>query len=442
MSKMTAGGLHKIFVAQVYGQLVTIVVQLALVPILLHAWGAASYGTWLLLSTIPAYLSMSDFGFTTVAKTMMVMRFANGDKDGTRRCFQTVFSLVCVVTIISTTACVFIYLIPNSASLSPYAFLEADNKLAFIFLVEGVVVYQSFLLVAAGIRTLGKPALESTYAATMRLAEAISVGSTALLGGGLAKAALALLIVRLTMTAGLYLWMCTKSAWLRLGVKDASWNEFKSLRAPAAAFMSIPLSQAMLMQAPILALGAVVGPIGVAAFSTARTVLRVGCSAVNMLNATFVTRYSVLAGSSQIGAFRKLFSLHTTIALSCGLVYILGALAFGKLGLSLISHGTLHVPTAAILFLAMAVGAEMVYTAVLTALSAANIHAAPSHLTLAISLIAALACLPAAKGGGTIATALTVLVAQGAIAGAVTLIARKRLHADAMNASLQRSMAQ
>ena len=57
------------FGANAYGQLVVIIIQLAGVPILLHAWGTQLYGEWLILAAIPTYLSMTDLGFSQSAGT-------------------------------------------------------------------------------------------------------------------------------------------------------------------------------------------------------------------------------------------------------------------------------------------------------------------------------------------------------------------------------------
>jgi hypothetical protein len=62
------------FGAQIYSQIVNIGVQIMLVPILLHAWGAQAYAVWLLLSAVPTYLMFSDFGFTLSAKNEMTIK--------------------------------------------------------------------------------------------------------------------------------------------------------------------------------------------------------------------------------------------------------------------------------------------------------------------------------------------------------------------------------
>lgn len=49
--------------ANAFSQVVNIAIQLTSVPIFLHFWGVDLYGKWLIVSSIPAYLSMSDIGF-------------------------------------------------------------------------------------------------------------------------------------------------------------------------------------------------------------------------------------------------------------------------------------------------------------------------------------------------------------------------------------------
>ena len=69
--------------------LVVAVIQLGSVPLLLHAWGAARYGDWLLLSAIPIYLSLSDLGFGDASGSDMAMRVAANDRAGALRTFQS-----------------------------------------------------------------------------------------------------------------------------------------------------------------------------------------------------------------------------------------------------------------------------------------------------------------------------------------------------------------
>jgi hypothetical protein len=80
--------------ANLYSQIATVIVQLVGAPILLHAWGAQLYGEWLVLSAIPAYLSMSDLGFSQSAGYDMTALVARNDRAGALAVFQSLGALV------------------------------------------------------------------------------------------------------------------------------------------------------------------------------------------------------------------------------------------------------------------------------------------------------------------------------------------------------------
>ena len=66
------------FAANIAGNGVTVLGQLLTVPVLLSAWGTATYGEWLVLAAIPTYVALSDLSFSRVAGNSMVMLEAQG----------------------------------------------------------------------------------------------------------------------------------------------------------------------------------------------------------------------------------------------------------------------------------------------------------------------------------------------------------------------------
>src|SRR6202158_4054383 len=87
------------FGATALGPVVGAIVQLSSVPVMLHAWGAARYGDWLLLSAIPVYLTLSDLGFGDASGSDMSMRVAANEKDGALRTFQSSWVLLTAVSV-------------------------------------------------------------------------------------------------------------------------------------------------------------------------------------------------------------------------------------------------------------------------------------------------------------------------------------------------------
>ena len=58
---------------QAFSQIVSFSIQIGSVPLFLHFWGTGLYGEWLVLAAFPAYLVISDLGFTTATSNEVTM---------------------------------------------------------------------------------------------------------------------------------------------------------------------------------------------------------------------------------------------------------------------------------------------------------------------------------------------------------------------------------
>ncbi|WP_179187071.1 lipopolysaccharide biosynthesis protein [Sphingomonas sp. TZW2008] len=412
--RAAAARLGRTLGAQGYAQIVTIAVQLGLVPVLLAAWGVRGYGTWLLLSAIPAYLSFSDLGFTFVAKNEMVMAVARGQRDAAVATFQSIFALLCVgapLLLVASAIAVMCVDLSTLLSLAPGTSAAAPG--ALLFLIGTVLVYQFFLLVCAGIRAENRPASEAMWAASGRLAEGAAIGGAALAGGGFVAAASAALLTRIVLTIAAYRWLQRRTAWLRLGFAAARRAEIARLWRPAIGYTAMPVAQALLIQGPVLIVGALLGPASVVVLATSRTLARLGTAATNMVNNSVVSEYSALAGAGAARGFDRLVRTQlgaTAVIVAC---YALVVLATAPLALGLLTHGRVAVVQPFFTLLVLGVAAEMLWSALFTPVSATNRHGAVTPIFLAVSGAALLAAVPLIAHLGVSGAALALLAAHG-----------------------------
>lgn len=426
LDRATAVRLGRTLSANAYGQVVTIAVQLALVPLLLHAWGTQVYGAWLLLSAIPFYLTFSDFGFTFVAKNAMVMAVAGGRRDAARAIFQSIFALLCVaapVLMVSSLAATFL---PAAVRLLPATTVGLPAaRVTLLLLIANVLLYQFFLLICAGIRSENRPASEAVWAASARLAEGAAVALAALGGGGIMAAAGAMLFARVLFLLGGYHWLRRRSAWLRLGLTHARRATLAPLCGPALAYMMMPLAQALLLQGTLLVVGATLGTAATVVFATSRTVARLGTAGINMINNSVVREYAALEGAGKRSASMHLFraQARTTVVLTAG--YALAVLSIAPLGLPLLTHGTVTVVQPFFAFLVAAVVAEMLWSALFTPMAAVNRHRGIVQLFVLLAAGAVAAAYLAAVPLGLSGIAGAVGAAHAAMVG-VCLVAWRR----------------
>ena len=165
--------LQRIFSAQFYNQVTTVIVQLGLVPVLLYAWGTEQYGVWILLSAVPTYLTFSDFGFTLIAKNEMLIQVARGAREDAACTFQSVFALLNIIVpaVLALSALALFGLdLPKILNLGEFPAGKAQAIVALLLL--NVLVYQYFLLICGGVRCENRLATEASWGATARLGRA------------------------------------------------------------------------------------------------------------------------------------------------------------------------------------------------------------------------------------------------------------------------------
>eukprot|EP01037_Dinobryon_pediforme_P018710 gene18710-19011_t len=402
--------------AQIYYQLSGIVIQLSLVPILIHTWGTTLYGTWLLLSAVPFYLTFSDFGFTFIAKNEMVMAVANGNRPAALRTFQSILVMLSLALPVVFLVMVGPALVLDlSALLSLHGYPNSQARLVFALLVANVVLYQYSLLLSGGIRAENRPATEASFGATSRLGEGFVIAAVALSGGGLVGAALAVVANRVVFLVLIWLWLRRISPWIRLGWAEARLFEIRRLFQPAIAYMFMPLAQAILIQGPVLVIGHVLDPASVVIFSTSRTLARLGTAATNLLTNAFVTEYSARAGKNDLPGFAKLFRGHLALCALAVIGYATVMLVFDDWLMRLFTHGRVAIAEPFFALIVAGVAAEMVWTTLFTPISAVNRHRLVTYVYFALCLVGITICFPLVQHFGIVGAGVFVLGVNGLI---------------------------
>lgn len=317
--------------ANAFGQLVTVVVQLAGVPILLNAWGTQLYGEWLILFAIPAYLSMTDLGFTQSAANDMTARVARGDRAGALAVFQSIGVMVYAIAGMGLllTAAVVPWL-PLAEWLNFHA-MDTGTARWVLWLLAA----QTFLSLMngvnhAGYRSNGEYALHTNLNTAARLAQYICLWAAALAGGGPLYGALAFLCVQATITAASALLLTHRHPWLRFAVSSAKRSILGPLLRPAMANIAFPMAQALTIQGSVIVIGAILGPLAVATFTTLRTMARLPLQLIFSVVHAVQPELEAARGLNNDTLLRSLYfkSLRTTSIISfstASLMAIFGA---------------------------------------------------------------------------------------------------------------------
>ncbi|RTE87994.1 teichoic acid transporter [Bradyrhizobium sp. LVM 105] len=377
------------FGAQIYNQIVTVGVQLAIVPVLLYFWGTERYGAWILLSAVPTYLTFADFGFTMAAKNVMTIKVANGDRTGALITYQSIFTLL--TGIIAVILCLALIGLPSLHVTRVFGLdliSERSANLVLMLLATNVLLTQYMLLFASGFRCTGRPAEEVAWGASARLMEGIVTAVAATITQDLVVAALAIVSNRTAFAIAAWLRLRLLEPWLSVGYQHATLAEARRLFQPSLSFMLVSIGQAITIQGPVIVLGLTGTPAEVVIFSTSRTLARLGTSAANIFNFALTPEYSRLFGVKRFRQFSQLARIHFFIAVGASVFYVAVLSAAGNDILSLWTKGAVvaHFPFFIVLLLAVA--AEMIWTTELIPLASINKHVAISRAFSASSLVA------------------------------------------------------
>ena len=379
--------IRQTFSAQIYNQIVTIGVQFLQVPILLATWGADRYGGWLVLYAIPSYLTLSDFGFTIIAKNNMVMYSASGDKGGALRVYHSVFALLLVIAAVVG---VLLGVIVDRTTISALVALgpipESSAKLVIMFLVGNVVLNQFFLLFCAGIRASGRPAAEVLWGANGRLLEVLATIGAALAGADVAVVAAAVFVVRALLIVSAWHWLRVVAPEMAIGLSQASRVEVRRMISPSLSYMALALAQALSVQGPIILLGAIGTTTDTVLFSTTRTLVRVGTAAGNLINYSVAPEYSRLRGEGNEAGFARLSRIHLLITLAGIFLYGICMYWLAPAVMTRWTHSSVSIVYPFFGLMLLAVAAETLWNCGITPLSSTNRHTKMSYLFVGLTL--------------------------------------------------------
>lgn len=370
-----------------YAQAVSIGTQLVSLPLFLHHWDMATYGTWLALTALPFYLSLADAGISTASSNQMIGLITQGQKARAAEVFQS------AVAFLSSVSLLILLIVGATLLLLPATALEVPQWKAVLMLLSISVVLGLFCSLAEVIyKATGGYAAGTYLVTTGRLVEWAGGLTGLVLTQSFIGVAGSALLARLGYTL-LCLWLSQRRTdFLRWGVRRASLADIKQAAAPGALFLSLSLTNALSLQGFTLLVAATLGPAATAVFNTYRTVARIVVQVTNALSNPLWPELTALKGQRDDGAFWKLYRRANRLGL---LIAAAGALLVYGVSpwlLDLWTHGQIpFTATSMALFLGYAAvcSATQVPRVVLMSINRHAGLAAQSLLAAVVSLVVA-----------------------------------------------------
>jgi O-antigen/teichoic acid export membrane protein len=310
--------------ANFLGQIINIASRIVLVPLFLLAWGADIYGEWLLLSSMVAYLSLSEMGAQLYIVNHMTQDFARRDIDQLRKVLHTGLALFLIIPIV-----VFLVFVTVIFFFNPASVLHITRTgHAKIILVLTILAFQIVISLPTSVLLRVYFAVEMLPRGVM-LINLMQLISLSLVAGGLWLRWGMILIAVLQLIpygviAGITLYDLNRQfpqfkIW---SLQEANFSFGLSFIKPSLHFFLVQLGQAFSLQGTVLVVGAVLGPFQVVVFSTLRTIVNLIRSFLDQISHAAWPEMTRLDAQQDIDKFLVLFRIILRTALMATVIFI------------------------------------------------------------------------------------------------------------------------
>jgi O-antigen/teichoic acid export membrane protein len=317
------------------GLLARLANQLLIVPILILGWSAELYGEWLLISTIPTFLALSDFGFIAAGSNELAKRASQGTREETQSFYDLYsvsfqrwsFMLALVITICS-------FLIPFTQLMGLKLISPVESAQIFILLSISAIIAQNSLSLLAGLRVQGKFHIGLLTRALFALTQILF---TWLLVSFFNASPVILAMSMLFFSIIQYVteWFILKNSGLYQKANPFIWRykgseTMRPYLLMGLELMLMPLAQALVLQGSIILIGKFLGPIAVAVYATHRTLARTSASLLQIFTVPLRAEAGMLQKEDDKPLLTEVTSSLSRITLWLSLITSFGLILLGS----------------------------------------------------------------------------------------------------------------
>jgi len=261
--------------ANFLGEFINLASRIFLVPLFLLAWGVDLYGEWLLLSSMVAYLSLTEMGAQSYIVNRMTQAYAHRDNELFCKILHTGLALFLIIPM-----AMFIIFVAVIGYVNPVTILHITHAShRTVILVLAILAFQIVISLPQSVLSRVYFAVEMLPRGIMLVNLMMLMNLILLAGGlwlGLGLVAIALLqTVPYGFMAAIALRDLNRKfpQFKILSLRKADFSFGMSFIKPSLHFFLIQMGQTFSLQGTILVVGMVLGPLQVVLFSTMRTIV-------------------------------------------------------------------------------------------------------------------------------------------------------------------------
>jgi len=323
--------LFRNFLAGGWGKISAIIFRLIQVPVLLSFLGIEDYGRWLVLYTLPSWLSLANLGFGTVAANDISIAIGKGDTDKARMIFSSTFQVVTYILFGGL-----ILILPAALFFHWEKFLQLPagrhTEIMWVLIWFTLSTLLSFFgeIFQARLRAARKAhvyMLLYSFRPWIELLAMIIVLQFTNRFDHLALAVLSSTVIFIVATQ----WISYKAMpELSYAPSHIQKGQLRKLFRKGLAFQAFPLGNALINQGNIIVVQLILGPVAVAIFGSVRTLVRSINQMLELINQVMWPELSILFGTGDLQKAARLHRIGVVASIGIALFFILLLGVFGE----------------------------------------------------------------------------------------------------------------
>lgn len=260
--------------ANIITQLTSLVIQFMSIPVFLHFWGVELYGQWILLYSVPAYLSFADMGFGTTSSTLIAKSLSRQDYKDALRIFQsTLFLTGSVGLLLVLLSVAAVQVVSVKSLLNIHSFSSAEVTATIIVLTLYVVINQQQGILNGIYNYNNRFHFIANINSAARLLEFVFVVIAVVSTKSVFYVSLSMLLTKIVQVLFVVNNSIKLSPWIKLGIAHRDHQFIKSQWRPSLSLLLYPVSFAILNQGVSVLIGRSLGNPALVLFNTVRTLV-------------------------------------------------------------------------------------------------------------------------------------------------------------------------
>ncbi len=359
------------------------------IPVFITSLGVEKYGYWVLISSIPTWLLLTNFGFGNVASNEISLLIANDKHNEVDKIYSTTVVVTIAIALLgSISSCIISSLLNWNLIMN----IDGNIQHGINYLMVSVFllfINDIFLCKYRAMKLFHKWMLISSIRPWIEFSCVYYILQQT---KSLDKVALAVLISNILYLIINFILSAFIKTKIKFSYRDFSIMYMKKLILNGIAYQTLPLSNAIVFQGSILIVQHLLGPVNVVIYSTLRIIVRSINQIIELVNQIIMPELSYMLGANSM---KKAARLHALGLIAVTVVSIIGILFIGTFGLELYKLWTnkkVSIDKRDLYFFLISIPFNAIWTTSLAVQVAANKHNNFAKYFLVSSVLSAMSC--------------------------------------------------